>query len=84
VTICIQWNHLGQVACDINHKWQRVLDKRKKSTNTSSSFDFIVYILSHATKMWLFWSLLKAKDVLPCVSTFNYLKYTYYYYCEII
>jgi hypothetical protein len=31
----------------------------KKSTNTSSSFDSIIYILSHEINMWLFWSLLK-------------------------
>jgi len=48
---------------------------KKKSTNTSSSFDSIVYILSHVTKMRLFWSLLKANDVLLCVSIFNYLKW---------
>jgi hypothetical protein len=43
----------------------------KKSTNTSSSFDSIVYVLSHATNMQLFWSLLGANDVLPRVSIFN-------------
>ncbi len=46
----------------------------KKSTNTNSSFDSIIYVLSHATKMRLFWSLLKANDVLPCVPIFHYLK----------
>jgi hypothetical protein len=59
------------------------LDEKKKSTNTSSSFDSIVYILSHATKMRLFWSLLKAKDVLSHVPILNYLNCNYYY-CEII
>jgi hypothetical protein len=48
---------------------------KKKSTITSSSFDSIVYILSHATKMELFWSLLKANDVLPHITIFNYLEY---------
>jgi hypothetical protein len=46
----------------------------KKSTNTSSFFVSIVYVLSHAIKMQLFWSLLKANDVLPHVPIFNYLK----------
>jgi hypothetical protein len=47
---------------------------KKKSTNISSSFDSIIYISSHAIKMQLFWSLLKANDVLPPISIFNYLK----------
>jgi len=34
----------------------------KKSTNTSSFFDSIDYVLSHAIKMRLFWTLLKAND----------------------
>jgi hypothetical protein len=51
------------------------IEWKKKSTNTNSSFDFIVYVLSHATKMQLFWSQLKANDVLPCVPIFDYLKY---------
>jgi hypothetical protein len=50
----------------------------------SSLFDSIVYVLSHATKMQLFWSQLKVYDVLPCVPIFNYLTYKYYYYFEII
>jgi hypothetical protein len=41
--------------------------------NIISSFDSIVYILSHAIKMQLFWPLVKANDVLPCVPIFNYL-----------
>jgi hypothetical protein len=58
---------------------------KKKSTNTSSSFDSIVYVLSHVTKMQLFLSLLKANDVLPHVPIFNYLEYNdNYYYFEII
>jgi len=48
-----------------------------------SSFDFIIYVLSHATKMQLFWSQLKAIDVLPRVLIFYYYYY-YYYYFEII
>jgi hypothetical protein len=40
---------------------------KKKLTNTSSSFDSIVYIISHAIKMQLFLSQLKANDVLPHV-----------------
>jgi len=46
----------------------------KKSTTTSSSFDFIIYVLSHATKTWIFWLILKASDVSPHVPIFNYLK----------
>ncbi len=46
----------------------------KKSTNTSSSFDSIVYVLSHAIKMQLFWSLLRTNNVLPHVPIFSYLK----------
>jgi hypothetical protein len=46
----------------------------KKLTNTNSSFDSIVYVLSHAIKMQLFWSLLKANDVLRRVPMFDYLK----------
>jgi hypothetical protein len=49
-----------------------------------STFDSIVYILSHVTKMQLFWSQLKVNDVLPCVLIFDYLKYNNYYYFEII
>jgi nitrate/nitrite-specific signal transduction histidine kinase len=32
-----------------------------------SSFDYIVYVLSHATKMQLFWLQLMTNDVLSCV-----------------
>jgi hypothetical protein len=32
-----------------------------------SSFDYIVYVLSHVTKMQLFWSQLRANDVMPHV-----------------
>lgn len=49
----------------------------------SSSFDFILYILLHATKMLLFWSPMRANDVVPNVSTFNYLRLKYYYNFEI-
>jgi hypothetical protein len=45
----------------------------EKSTNTSSSFDSIVYVLSHAIKMQLFWPVLRANDVLPHVPKINYL-----------
>jgi hypothetical protein len=43
-----------------------------------------VYILSHVIKMQLFWSLMNANDVMPCVPIFNYLKYKYYCYFEVI
>ncbi len=60
------------------------MDERKKSTNINSSFDSIVYVLSHEIKMQLFWSRLKANDVLPRVPIFDYLKYNNNYYFEII
>jgi hypothetical protein len=51
-----------------------------------SSFDSIVYVLSYATKMQLFWSQLKANHVLPRVLIYDddddY--YYYHYYFEII
>jgi hypothetical protein len=49
-----------------------------------SSFDYIIYVLSHAIKMQLFWLQLRANDVLPHVLIFDYLKYYYYYYFKII
>jgi hypothetical protein len=55
----------------------------KKVNKYISSFDYIVYVLSHATKMQLFWSQLRANDVLSRVLIFDHLKY-YYYYFEII
>jgi hypothetical protein len=48
---------------------------KEKVDKYISSFDFIVYILSHVTKMQLFSSQLKANDVLPRVLIFDY----YYY-----
>jgi hypothetical protein len=49
-----------------------------------SSFDLIIYVLSHVTNMQLFWSQLKANDVLPYVLILDYVKYNNYYYFEII
>jgi len=40
---------------------------KEKVNKYISSFDSIVYVLSHVTKMQLFWSQLKANDVLPRV-----------------
>jgi len=40
---------------------------KEKVNKYISSFDSIVYILSHATKMQLFWSQLKTNHVLPRV-----------------
>ncbi len=57
---------------------------KEKVNKYISSFDSIVYVLSQATKMQIFWSQLKANDVLPHVLIFDYLKYYYYYYFEII
>jgi hypothetical protein len=53
---------------------------KEKVNKYISFFDYIVYILSHATKMQLFWSQLKINDVLPRVLIFDYLEYYYYYY----
>jgi hypothetical protein len=50
-------------------------------------FDYIIYVLSHAIKMQLILSLLKANDVLSRSLIFDYLKYFYsysYYNFEII
>jgi hypothetical protein len=52
----------------INDKWYWMT---KESTNTNSSFDSIIYVLSHVTMMQLFWSQLKANDVLLHVPIFN-------------
>jgi hypothetical protein len=49
-----------------------------------SSFDLIIYVLSHVTNMQLFWSQLKANDVLPYVLILDYVKYNNYHYFEII
>jgi hypothetical protein len=43
---------------------------KEKINKYISSFDFIVYILSHVIKMQLFWLQLKANDMLPCVLIF--------------
>jgi hypothetical protein len=56
---------------------------KEKITKYIPSFDSIVYVLSHVTKIQLFWSQLRAIDVLSYVLIFDYLKY-YYYYFEII
>jgi hypothetical protein len=56
---------------------------KKKVNKYISSFDYILYVLSHPTKLQLFLSQLSANDVLPRVLIFDYLNY-YYYYFEII
>jgi hypothetical protein len=56
---------------------------KKKVNKYISSFGYILYVLAHVTKMQLFWSQLKANDVLPRVLISDYLK-CYYYYFEII
>jgi len=53
---------------------------KEKVNKYISSIDYIVYVLSHATIMQLFWSQLSANDVLPHVLIIYY----YYYYYEII
>jgi hypothetical protein len=49
---------------------------KEKVNKYISSFDSIAYVLSHTTKMQLFWSQLRANHVLPRVLIFDYLKYT--------
>ncbi len=56
---------------------------KKKSQQIHLTFDYIVYVLSHVIKMQLFWSQLRANDVLQCFLIFDYLKFDYYYF-EII
>ncbi len=51
---------------------------KKKVNKYISSFDSILYVLSHMTKMQLFWLQLKANDVLPHVLIFDYLNYYYF------
>ncbi len=48
---------------------------KEKVNKYISSFDYIVYVLSHATKMQLILSRLRANDVLPHVLMFDYLDY---------
>jgi hypothetical protein len=55
---------------------------KEKVNKYISSFDYIVFVLSHATKMQLFWSQLTTNDVLPRVIIYN--NNNYYYYFEII
>jgi len=57
---------------------------KEKVNKYISSFDSIVYVLSHATKMQLFYSQLRANDVLPRVLIFDYLNNNNYYYFEVI
>jgi hypothetical protein len=59
---------------------------KEKVNKYISSFDSIVYVLSHATNMQLFWSQLKVNHVLPYVLIYDYdYDYDYYdYYFEII
>jgi len=57
---------------------------KEKINKHISSFDSIVYVLSHATKMQLFLSQLRENDVLPRVLIFDYLKYNHNYCFEII
>jgi hypothetical protein len=52
---------------------------KEKVNKYISSFDSIIYILSHATNMQLFWSQLKANHVLPRVLIYDYDYYDYYF-----
>jgi len=71
------------VTCDKLVAYDKKYCMKEKVNKYISSFDSIIYVLSHVTNMQLFWSQLKANDVLPRVLIFEYLKY-YYYYFEII
>jgi hypothetical protein len=44
---------------------------KEKVNKYISSFDSILYVLSHVIKMQLFWSQLKANHVLACVSIYE-------------
>jgi len=44
---------------------------KEKVNKYISYFDSIIYVLSHATKMQLFWSQLRANHVLPRVLIFD-------------
>jgi hypothetical protein len=57
---------------------------KEKVKKYISFFNSIIYVLSYATKRQLFWSQLKANDVLPCVLVFDYLKHNNYFNFEII
>jgi hypothetical protein len=57
---------------------------KEKVNKYISSFDSIIYLLSHVTKMQLFWSQLRANHVLPLVLIFDYLKYNNNNYFEIL
>jgi hypothetical protein len=46
---------------------------KEKVNKYISSFDYVVYVFSHAVKMQLCWSQLKANDVLSLVLIFDYL-----------
>jgi hypothetical protein len=56
---------------------------KEKINKYMSYFDSIIYVLSHASKMQLFWSQLKVNHVLPRVLIFD-LKNIINYYIEII
>jgi hypothetical protein len=81
-------NKISLVALDKLYATLIAYDKgywmKKQSTNISSSFDSIIYVLSHVIKMQLFRSQLRANDVLSHVLKLKYLKYNYYYYFEIM
>jgi ABC-type branched-subunit amino acid transport system substrate-binding protein len=53
---------------------------KKKINKYISSLDYIIYVLSHVTKMQLFLSQLRANDVLSRVLIFDYLNYFYFYF----
>ncbi len=79
----LNFSRLKQVACDKLTANDKGYYMKEKINKYSSSFAYIIYILSHVTKMQLFWSQFMTNDVLPRVLIFNYLNYLNYYF-EII
>jgi hypothetical protein len=61
------FSRLKQVASDKLVANDKGYCMKKNFNKYISSFDYIVYVLSRMTKMQLFWSQLKANDVLPRV-----------------
>ncbi len=73
------FNYLGQVACDISCKQHKTLNEWKSQQIQVHNLTPL-YTYCH---MQLFWSLLRANDVLPHVSIFNYLKLLFLLFLKI-
>jgi hypothetical protein len=66
------FSRLRQIACDKLITNDKRYCMKEKVNNYISSFDYIIYVLSHVTKMQLFLSQFKSNDVLPRVLIFYY------------